>query len=291
MSKVPGESNRVRQFRLEICKRIPKFPNNRETLDMLEAKSLGAVLIDYINWASRFIPPRPRRVIIEPTLTADARWKQLSADTKALLKKASDGANLGPHLSLRATRQGFTPKSQAQAPSADRWEDKDFFLNVMGYHHLHLSQGMETVGHVKRTDEVLFAQITRTSVTAIGFFDHSVFEPTDLTSQSMTPERDRLWRLTEERNSRGRPLGIYMDHLITTSGHSLQHTHLAAQLSRLVYSVDSKLDDLALRSDVFPELPHADVKVMKLAWKLNYLDLGLFDRTSSTFYVLLKGPV
>ncbi|MGJ7575601.1 hypothetical protein ACSFBX_34135 [Variovorax sp. RB2P76] len=170
------ELKRIRNFRLGICRQIPKFPNNRETLNALEAKSLGAVLIDYANWASRFIPPRSRRVTIEPSLTADSRWKQLSTDAKALLKKASNGIDLGPHLSLRVARHGFTPNSSAFTQPADRWEDKDLFLNVMGYHYLHLSQTIEAAGHAKRTDEVLFAQVDRTTFKAIGFFDHSVFE-------------------------------------------------------------------------------------------------------------------
>ncbi len=81
----PLESKRVKQFRLAIAKEIPKFPNDRETLAILEAKPLGSLLIDYANWACRFIPPRRRIVTIEPTLTAHPRWKVLAANTKALL--------------------------------------------------------------------------------------------------------------------------------------------------------------------------------------------------------------
>jgi hypothetical protein len=161
----------------------------------------------------------------------------------------------------------------------------------MGYHHLHLSQTIEAAGHAKRTDEVLFAQVDRTTFKAIGFFDHSVFETRSAVTQSMTAERERLWRLKDERNSRTRPPGIYMDNLIATSGHSVQHTDLAARYSRLVHSIDPKLDNLAFRTEFFPTLPHATVKSMKLIWNLYYLDLGLIDRTSDTFFVLQEGPI
>lgn len=291
MSTTQLESKRIRQFRLELCKQIPKFPNDRETLNVLEGKSLGSLLVAYANWTYRLVSPRPRSISIEPALTADRRWKRLAADTKILLRKAGDGDNLNAHLSLRATRNGFTPKSSETAPTTDKWEDKDFVLNVMGYHHFHLSQSIEPAGHTKRTDDVLFAQITRTTFTAIGFFDHSVFDPTDPASHTMTAERDRLWRLTEERKNRGRPPGVYIDHLITTSGHSLHHTNLAANFSRLIHSIDPKLDDLTLRSEVFPKTPHEVVKAMKLMWRLNYLDLGLFDKTTSTFFILQPGPI
>ncbi len=288
---VPTESKRLRQFRLGIAKSIPKFPNDRQTLAILEAKPLGSLLIDYVNWAFRLIPPRPRTVTIEPTLTADRRWKALATDTSALLQRVRRGDDLNPNLSLRAFRNGFTPASSSTAPSTDKWEDKDFFLNTMGYHHLHLSQVVEAAGHAKRTDEVLFAQVTRKGFSAIGFFDHSVFDPTDQISQTMSAERDRLWRIYEQRNSAGMAPGqVYISTPIATSGHSLHYTRLAIEFARVIHAIDPKLDDLSSRSEVFDTVPHEMVKAMKLRWHLNYLDLGLIDKTTSTFYVLRYGP-
>lgn len=51
------ESKRIKQFRLNVAKTIPKFPNNQTTLDTLETKSVGDLLIDYLNWACRLIKP------------------------------------------------------------------------------------------------------------------------------------------------------------------------------------------------------------------------------------------
>lgn len=90
-AKPSQERKRIGQFRLAIAKTIPKFPNNRETLAILEGKPLGSPLVDYLGWASRLIPPRRRRVTIEPTLTGDRRWKSLAADTKAFLESVSRG--------------------------------------------------------------------------------------------------------------------------------------------------------------------------------------------------------
>ncbi|MFA6163913.1 MAG: hypothetical protein WC685_10840 [Methylobacter sp.] len=285
-----SESKRLKQFRLAIAKNIPKFPNDRETLAVLEAKPLGSLLIDYTNWAYRLIPPRPRKVTIEPTLTADRRWKMLAVDTKALLERASRGDDLTPYLSLRAVRNGFTPASSNTASFTDKWEDKDFFLIVMGYHHLHLSQLIEATGHAKRTDNMLFAQVTRDKINAIGFFDHSVFESTDPISQTMTAERERLWEIYDRRSSIGRKPGeVYVSNPITTSGHSLNHTSIASEFARIINSIDPRLDDLSSRSEIFSMLPHKTVKAMKLNWHLHYLDLGLIDRTTSTFHVLRYG--
>lgn len=287
-----SESKRVRQFRLAIAKQIPKFPNDRQTLSVLEAMHLSSLLLAYTNWAYRLIPPRPRKVTIEPSLTADPRWKVLGTDTKALLERASRGDNLNPYLSLRAFRNGFTPAASNASPATDKWEDKDFFLITMGYHHFHLSQVIEVAGYSKRTDEVLFAQVTKDRFNAIGHFDHSVFESTDSRSQTITAERERLWSIYEQRNSMGRKPGeVYIANPITTSGHSLAHTSLASEFTRIIKSIDPKLDDLSSRSVLFSMLPHETVKGMRLQWHLNYLDLGLLNRATSTFHVLRYGPI
>lgn len=285
------ESKRLKQFRLSIAKKIPKFPNDRETLSILEAKPLSSLLLVYTNWAYRLIPPRPRKVTIEPSLTADPRWKTLGTDTKTLLERASRGDDLSPYLSLRAWRNGFTYAVSDAAPTKDKWVDKDFFLIAMGYHHFHLSQVIEAAGHAKRTDEVLFAQVTKQRFSAIGFFDHSVFEPTDPTSQTMTAERERLWNLYEQRSSIGRRPGeVYVANPITTSGHSVAHINLATEFTRVIQSIDPQLDDLSSRAALFNMLPHESVKAMKLHWYLNYLDLGLLDKSAAVFHVLRYGP-
>ena len=289
-STISPESKRLKQFRLGIAKIIPKFPNNKETLEVLEKKSIGSLLIDYINWASRLIPPRLRTVTIEPTLTADARWKSLSADIRIFLERVKRGDDLNPNLSLRAFHNGFTPASSSTDPSTDKWEDKDFVLNTMGYHHFHLSQIVEAAGHTKRTDEVLFAQVTKDNFFAIGIFDHSVFEPTDQTTKTMPDERERLWRVFDQRNSIGRkPGGVYISSPITTSGHAMHHTTLATEFARVIHTIDQKLDNLSSRSEVFKDLPHEVVKAMKLSWHLHYLNLGVIDKTTSTFHVFRYG--
>lgn len=258
---------------------------------MLEAKSLGSLLIDYANWAYRLIPPRPRSVVIEPSLTADHRWKSLAADTKMLLRKVEVGDDLNPNLSEKAFRRGFTPTTSHPGPDVDKWEDKDFLLNVMGYHHLHLSPVIEPSGLARRTKDVLFAQVTRDKFHALGFFDHSVFEMVDEQSQSMTDGRNRLWTLYEYRNSLGRQPGVvYVSNPIATSGHADLHVRLAQRYAQIVASIDPKLDDHASRAEVFPNLSASEIRGMKLEWRFNFLDLGLADHSAKAFHILQKGP-
>lgn len=284
------EPKRIKQFRLEVAKIIPKFPNNRATLQELQTKALGPLLINYLNWASRLISIRPRKIVIEPTLTADHRWKKLSADTKIILGKAERGENLNTHLSLKVLRNGFTPATSIVSPGTDKWADKDFLINTMGYHHLHLSHVLEPGGHFKRTVDVLLAQITKSTFHAIGFFDHSVFDSPDPENLEMSAERERLWKIHHERKSLGRELGgVYISTPITTSGHSLNHVRLAGDFAKIMYAIDPKLDTLSSRSEIFPDVTYDTLKAMKLSWRVIFTNLGLFDKTTSSFYVLKYG--
>jgi hypothetical protein len=143
-NKKMAEPKRITAFRLAIAKQIPKFPNDKTSLQALEAKSLGSLLIDYANWAIRYIAPRSRTVVVEQSASSDPRWQSLGAHIQALLKKAEDGDDLTPHLSPQTHRRGFTPAASVPGPNVNRWADKDMLLNVMGYHHLHLDAGPAT---------------------------------------------------------------------------------------------------------------------------------------------------
>jgi hypothetical protein len=198
-----SETSRVRSFRKSLAKQIPKFPNNKASLQALEAKSLGALLIDYTNWAIRYIAPRPRQIVVESTAANDRRWSSSVDDIRELLRKVEVVEDLTPHLSLQPHTRGFTPASSAQGPNVNRWADKDMLLNVMGYHHLHLdaapTQGM-------RSDDMVFAQVTRDTFTVVGIFAHSVFEMTTPTT-TMTAERERRREIFDKRMTRGVPPG------------------------------------------------------------------------------------
>lgn len=178
MSGKSTESKRVRRLRDGIIKIVPRFPNDKASKEKLEQMSVGNLLMVFLSWQMRFVRQGKRAIAIRESASKDPRWKSLKPQIGQFLEKVESGDNLSPHLSLGAWREGYTPAVQQIGTVGDKWADKDFLLNVMGFHHFHLGTKPEKQGFIERTDDVLFAFVTRTTFDVLGIFDHSVFERT-----------------------------------------------------------------------------------------------------------------
>ena len=291
-SPIPKETNRIKNFRVELAKCIPKFPNNKDTKLILETKGLPDLLLDYINWASRFVPPRPRLINIESTARNDQRWWLLQEQIELLLNKVQKGEDISPHLSRKVYQHGFTPASSAKDCDADRWADKDFLLNVMGYHHFHLGTKLEGRGHVSRTNEVLFAQVTRQLFTVLAICNHSVFENKKTVSSPISDERKRIWAIFDEVSSRVIPPGtLYIPSVVTLSGHADYHVQLAYDYAYIIGQIDPKLDQLSYVVALYEDAGIKSPICPKLKWDLQFLDLGLLDEEQKLFFSIREGPM
>jgi len=284
-------SKRIATFRNEIIRELPRFnPNDKSSRDLLEKEPLVGLLVHYINWRSRFVARRPRVVRVEPSAANDPRWKSLALEITPFLEKVERGDDLGSHLSDKTRTKGFTPAARGSGPGVDRWADKDFLLHVMGYHHFHLGSKIEKKGFVTRTNDELFAAVSREHFDVIGIFDHSVFDEND---QVMTPERERLWDLFIASRTRGSPPGSPMLLSgIATSGHTSQTVFMAQRYARTVQQMDARLDvltrrraawGLALRPSVtcFRQAAHGCAVICRLLdWATVYFphDSGLCNK-------------
>ncbi len=281
------ESKRIKKLRGDVIKVIPKFPNNRETKEKLEAMPLATLLIHYLNWRIRYVSIKPRKAIIEPTVTADPRWKLLRDQVTVILDKVRSGENLIPYLSTQPHSKGYSPETSKMGPGVDRWADKDFLLNVMGFHHFHLGAKVEAAGHVERTDDVLFARVSCEKFTAIGIFNHSVFGPT---GDEMSAERKRLWKIFDEHTGRGVPPGsVVIASSIASSGHPDHVVRTAQEYSRIIHYLDPKLDDPSLVSELYTAGKVREPERVKLEWALNFSELGIREKSSDHLFVLRPG--
>jgi hypothetical protein len=291
MNLSPDVSRRIARFRREIVNQLPRFPNNKWSKEALEKHSLGGLLIHYINWRSRFVAQRPRAIKVEPSAKQDPRWHRFSPEIKALLDKVKRGDDLTPHLSLQVKNKGYTPSAMAPGPATNRWADKDFVRNVMRLYHFHLDLKLREDGFVERTiDEVLVASVSRYHFGVIGIFDHTVFDDED--PNAMPAERQRLWDLFLEQKARGAPVGSPMLlSNIASSGHTDDTVSRADKYASLVQELDPRLDQPEFVSQllIFPNSGCIPVKP-KLVWRLEHLDLGIFEECHKTFFPLREGP-
>lgn len=284
------ESNSIKRFKEQLVKILPFFPNDKETKNDLLSQSISSVMFYYIHWALRLVPMRPRRIIIEPYVTADKKWKLLKIQINTLFEKARKGEDLTPYLSTKAHQKGYTPANRINNGQAGRWDDKDFILNTMGFHHFHLDERIKPDGISERTDDVLFARVSRDDFHAYAIFNHSVFENDVDESGKMNDERKRLWKIFDEYSTRGMASGtVYIPAMITTSGHPMHIHNIVQNYTHVLGEIDPKVNDREFLKSIYEETGINMPKNNKLKWHINGLDLGLLDK-GNNFFVLRYGP-
>lgn len=285
------ESPKIVKLKKELIKKLPFFPDDKTTLQYLEQQSMVSVLFYYLHWATRQIPIRNRKIHRYPELTNDLRYKQLKDDINYLLKEVECGADLSPYLSIKAHKKGYTPTYRITNGDVDSWEDKDQILNTKGFHHFHLSKQIQNSGLSVRTNEVLFAKVTRTEFHAYAIFDHSVFDNTN-PNGVMNPERSRMWQLHEKCSSLGvQPGSVYISHPITMSGHPLYLNQLAAFYMHKIDHLTPKLEDRAFVNEIYSSTHQPIPNKYKLNWVIEGLDLIIFDSKNSINFIIHEGDL
>jgi len=284
-------SGRIKRLKDNLIKELPFFPNDKETLEELKSQDINNVFIHYLHWKTRQVPSRVRRVQIAPEVTSDRRWRDLKGNINNLLGKIRNGEDISPYLSKRAHKNGYTPRQRIVDGEADSWEDKDQILNTKGFHHFHLDMDIETSGLSKRTDDVLFAYVTRDSFHAVGIFDHSVFESTS-DGGSLNDERARMWQVHEKHVTIGMEPGTaYMSNMIMSSGHPMYLIRMADHYADVVKNTDPKLEQREFVNDIYDQGKLPRPSKFKLEWRLDGLDLGIIDKKNSVFFNALQGSI
>jgi hypothetical protein len=282
-----SEPIRIRALRELIIKKLPRFPNNRESKQVLEGKSLGCLLIDYTNWAVRYVVPRVRSVSLDVTVRNDPRWLENEVAIASLIRKIEEGVDLTPYLSDQPRTRGFTPAaaivpdpSDGNSPEAisnKKWADKDLVLNARGFHHLHL------VASPSRSNEILFARFDRKSCEIVGIFGHSAF-CLSTSKAGLTGERERLFNLFNAQISEGASQdSVSIGTTIATSGHSVVLVTLSANYAKIIEGCDPQLDSPDYVSNLYKQAGLAMPKKPNLQWNLRGLDLGVVDEDGVFF--------
>ena len=286
-----SNSKRFQKFRNCLIRDIPRIPNDRASLAALQSKGNSELLRIYMCWKLRQVAIRPRRVTGQSALQADCRATAVKLNIEAFIRAVEAGADLNPYLSTKAHRHGYVLAADPKVADFRTWEDKDFLLNVLGRHHFHLGLHKEVSGLMARTDEVLFASVTRETFEILGLFDHSVFDWS--VDDAMAPERERLWSFHDEyRAEEASPGAVLLDGYgglgITTAGTPTVLTMNAMRQIGLIREIDPKLSDSKYVETLFAE--HPVPKKLRLEWYYNHLDFGLLNVPSGHFICMMRGP-
>ena len=285
------DSKRIKALRRDLIAAVPRFPNDKASLQAIEAKPLTGLVITFLTWRLRHVGVRPRSVLGGLILAADPRAAALKPNIDVFLDIVQAGGDLTPYLSLEPRTKGYTPAAEARGPHSDGWADKDFLLNVMGLHHFHLGLTTEVAGHAKRTNELIFASVTRDTFEILGLVDHSVFDHDD--NGSMTVDRQALWSMYDARLEAGSlpgqfSIGGFGGFGITTSSHPVAVTFAAQDHVKIMREIDPKLDDPQYVASLYPEgsVPAKPT----LRWHYRHLDFGLLDEKAGFFAIFRNGP-
>ncbi len=145
---------------------------------------LGSLVITYLNWRTRFISARPRRVHLSRELLSSAKYRSHRASVHAIVSKIESGEDLTPHLS-RGTKTAYatTGQSRRGRPDLDR------LIADWDIHHLHLATTLDSDGYVTRTGDLLFGHFAPDDAYLIGVFPHKSWAALEIAEITM-----RNWR-------------------------------------------------------------------------------------------------
>ncbi|MEZ8406016.1 hypothetical protein AB6C66_23055 [Vibrio splendidus] len=272
-------SKRIKSFKSRMIKELPKTPNSKATIAELEAQSIASILFYFVNWVNRMIPCRRRTIRVVKESLLDVRWQKKRSHIDSFLSDVERGKDLSSYLSTKVNLRGYVPSALIGEGVYDKWEDKDFVLSTTGFHHFHLDKYEPSK---PRSDEMIFARVTRNNFYVLGVFNHSVFSSAN--TDTLEFERKRLLRLYDQ-FSRIEVDGeqLVETNLMTMSGHPLTiHQYVQAYII-ILDQVDHKLDDREFFNNLYTKNNLPVPKKNKLKWVLVGLDLGVVDNNDNFF--------
>jgi hypothetical protein len=136
----------------------------------------------YINWSSRRISVRPRRVFRSRELTNSAGYLKHRSDVDRLLGKIAAGCALTPHLS-----KSVEIPYEVNSNKSLKGKALDLLLNDWNIHHLHISHDFKPGSHfVVRRDALLFSVFQDDAAYVLDVLNHKDFANEQLVRIAVT---------------------------------------------------------------------------------------------------------
>jgi len=80
-----SDSKRLKRLKKDLIEEIPRFPNDKASLQALQAMHLTDLVITFLSWKIRQVGRRPRRVKGAGILERDSRSMLLKPNIQSFL--------------------------------------------------------------------------------------------------------------------------------------------------------------------------------------------------------------
>lgn len=278
----PNYPPRIKAFRSEMIRNIPKVPNTNEAKAHLTAMSTNELMLIFLTWRMRFVSARRRDVKIWSGGVDPQVFASMLRSLNPLLTNVKIGADLTPHLSNLVNTLGYAMPSTT--PQAQRRDDKDGVLTKTGLHHFHVGE-VSAKNPKARSGKLVFADVSDTEFRIIAISDHDAF---DIGSK----EWKRLFGISNRYIQSQLPVETvgFMAYPTMSSGHSMHLFLFARHCDDLMTQIDACLDDPDYINDLYNNIEPREGQVIaipkkpKFKWHFNDNNFGIYETKNGVFF-------
>ena len=283
---LPSYPPRIQVLRTELIKAIPKAPNTKATKSHLNAFGTHHLVLTYLTWKMRFVPTKPRRVLIWSGGVDPYYFGTIRSRFQPLLGKVERGQDLTPHLSRLVHTLGF---SMPRVPIEKHPSDRDGVLIKMGLHHFHVGAMNATNPH-GRSGRLVFADVTDDEFKIIAISGHDALK-------IGATEWKQLFGISNRYIQSQLPSDVaYMAYPTMSSGHPMELVRYADHCDETMTRLDPSLEDRAFVDKLYSENDAADGHDLErpakptLKWHFENLDFGVLEVKTHVFFRMYFSP-
>lgn len=300
---------RLFEFHQWLLRKIPCYPDTAEVRNELATLRPDALVSAYMNWIDRYIPPRPRKVMVWDGFWTRNNPLARSEDLNAIIGASRSGEDLTPYLSHRIHTRGFTTRNGKRGI---KWADgnsgdKDLALNAYDVHHLHFRPTNPRGRQIESDKALLYVGISRSEMLLLMLGDHNSFNDGTL-HQAVSEHRliagyDLKGVVAPRQPPSHRESNTLLRHgvaapgvvgealvvagIVSTAGTSIRHTFHADHIGRLLEDWDPRLDFAAGREAIRDKTSITLSEGGPYQWRFWHGDFGLVDHGSEAAYCLV----
>jgi hypothetical protein len=298
-----GLPPRVEGLRRSIATTIPCWPDTPDVRNDLTEKSIHSLMLLYITWVDRFIPPRPRKVQFSEAFWTGKAAQDHETAIKLIASKVEAGDSVVDHLSKRVHTHGYVRDNPKRKDGTfkKQWKHRDLQLAASDIHHLHIYP------EDRAKDLLLFVKVERDILLFMGTGRHD-----DIRSGKVIEEgyrhkySDGIFHALDVRSVFGsaenRELiqagvstmlvsqhGVHMGSAVTTSGDALHYRTHASELVRILYVSEECLRDDKFVDGLFENAQLEKPQHPEFHWHLNWGDLLLYEVYTGIYFEAFNG--